>query len=50
LQVRIHQDGRVRLQLTPASSEGVDLELWAVDQEKGYFEAVFGRDLLAEPR
>jgi len=50
LHVRIHQDGRMRLQLTPATSEGVDLELWAVEQEKNYFEAVFGRDLLAEPR
>ena len=33
LHVRIQQDGPVRLTLTPASSEGVELELWAVDQE-----------------
>jgi exopolyphosphatase / guanosine-5'-triphosphate,3'-diphosphate pyrophosphatase len=48
LQVRVHQDGRVRLMLTPNPPEGVELELWAVEQEKDYFETVFGRELLAE--
>jgi exopolyphosphatase/guanosine-5'-triphosphate,3'-diphosphate pyrophosphatase len=48
LQVRIHQDGRVRLLLKPNTPEGIALELWAVEQEKDYFEAVFGRELLAE--
>lgn len=48
LQVRVHQDGRVRLMLNP-NSEGIELELWAVEQEKVYFESVFGRELLAEP-
>ncbi len=48
LQVRVHQDGRVRLMLT-RNSEGIELELWAVEQEKNYFKTVFGRDLLAEP-
>jgi exopolyphosphatase/guanosine-5'-triphosphate,3'-diphosphate pyrophosphatase len=48
LQVRVHQDGRVRLTLTP-NSEGIELELWAVEQEKNYFKTVFGRELLAEP-
>ena len=48
LQVRIHQDGRVRLMLTPNPPESVELELWAVEQEKNYFETVFGRELLAE--
>ena len=28
--------------------EGIELELWAVEQEKDYFETVFGRELLAE--
>ena len=50
LHVRVHQDGPVRLGLTPASSEGVELELWAVEQERSYFKSVFGRDLFAEPR
>ena len=50
LHVRIHQDGPVRLFLTPASSEGVELELWAVEQERAYFKSVFGRDLFAELR
>jgi exopolyphosphatase/guanosine-5'-triphosphate,3'-diphosphate pyrophosphatase len=49
LHLRIQQDGPVRLFLTPASSEGVELELWAVEQERAYFKSVFGRDLFAEP-
>ena len=48
LHVRIHQDGRVRLRLKPNSPEGIELELWAVEQEKDYFETTFGRELLAE--
>jgi exopolyphosphatase / guanosine-5'-triphosphate,3'-diphosphate pyrophosphatase len=48
LQVRIHQDGRVRLMLKPSPPEAVELELWAIEQEKDYFETVFGRDLVAE--
>jgi hypothetical protein len=48
LRVRVHQDGRVRLMLKPRTSEGVELELWAVEQEKDYFKTVFGRELLAE--
>jgi exopolyphosphatase/guanosine-5'-triphosphate,3'-diphosphate pyrophosphatase len=48
LRVRIHQDGRVRLMLKPRPPEGIELELWAVEQEKAYFETVFGRELLAE--
>ena len=48
LQVRVHQDGRVRLRLTPQPAEGIELELWAVEQEKNYFETAFGRELLAE--
>ena len=48
LKVRIHQDGRVRLLLKPKASDGIDLELWAVEQEGNYFETVFGRELLAE--
>ena len=48
LKVRVHQDGRVRLLLKPRPPEGIELELWAVEQEKNYFETVFGRELLAE--
>ncbi len=48
LKVRVHQDGRVRLSLKPNPPEGIELELWAVQQEKNYFETVFGRELLAE--
>src|SRR5271157_4034439 len=48
LKVRVHQDGRVRLMLTPNPPAGIELELWAVEQEKNYFETVFGRELLAE--
>jgi exopolyphosphatase / guanosine-5'-triphosphate,3'-diphosphate pyrophosphatase len=48
LQVRVHQDGRLRLMLKPNPPESIELELWAVEQEKDYFETVFGRELLAE--
>jgi len=48
LHVRVHQDGRVRLMLKPNPPEGFELELWAVEQERHYFETVFGRELLAE--
>jgi exopolyphosphatase / guanosine-5'-triphosphate,3'-diphosphate pyrophosphatase len=48
LKVRVHQDGRVRLLLTPTASDSIELELWAVEQEKSYFETVFGRELFAE--
>jgi len=40
---------RVTLRLTPSTAEGIDLELWAVEQEQGYFREIFGRELLAEP-
>ena len=43
-------DGPVRLALSPATSEGIELELWAVKRERNYFKSVFGRDLLAELR
>ena len=32
----------------PSTPEGVELELWAVEQEKDYFREVFGRELFAE--
>ncbi len=50
LQVRVRQDGRVCFLLKPRPPEGIELELWAVRQEKDYFESVFGRKLLAEAR
>ncbi len=45
LQVRLSNDERVTLRLTPNTSEGVELELWAVEQEKDYFREVLGREL-----
>ncbi|HUI83096.1 MAG TPA: Ppx/GppA phosphatase family protein [Candidatus Binatia bacterium] len=48
LTIRIHQNGTVRLMLKPRPQEGIELELWAVKQEKDYFETVFGRELRAE--
>jgi exopolyphosphatase/guanosine-5'-triphosphate,3'-diphosphate pyrophosphatase len=48
LHVRLMQDGAVRLGLTAAGHENLELELWAVERERNYFESVFGRDLLAE--
>jgi exopolyphosphatase/guanosine-5'-triphosphate,3'-diphosphate pyrophosphatase len=48
LRIKIGEDERVTLRLTPSTAEGVELELWAVEQEKDYFREVFGRELLAE--
>jgi exopolyphosphatase/guanosine-5'-triphosphate,3'-diphosphate pyrophosphatase len=48
LRIKIAEDERVTLRLTPSTAEGVELELWAVEQEKDYFRDVFGRELLAE--
>jgi len=50
LTVHVKQDGPVSLTLTPASPEGVELELWAIELERNYFKSVFGRDLLAALR
>jgi exopolyphosphatase/guanosine-5'-triphosphate,3'-diphosphate pyrophosphatase len=41
------KNGRVRLRLEVRRS-GADLELWALKKERGYFRAVFGRDLETE--
>jgi len=50
LTVHVKQDGPVSLALTPASPEGVELELWAIELERNYFKSVFGRDLFAALR
>ena len=50
LSIRVTTDGPVHLALSPATSEGLELELWAVKRERNYFKSVFGRDLLAELR
>jgi exopolyphosphatase/guanosine-5'-triphosphate,3'-diphosphate pyrophosphatase len=47
LKVRVSQDSRVDLVLKPRAGESIDLELWAIEQERNYFETVFGRELLA---
>ncbi|HZR56710.1 MAG TPA: Ppx/GppA phosphatase family protein [Terriglobales bacterium] len=39
------RDGAVNLALKPKAKASVDLELWAVGKEKGYFREVFGREL-----
>jgi exopolyphosphatase/guanosine-5'-triphosphate,3'-diphosphate pyrophosphatase len=44
--VRVHE-GEVKLTLVTKQRSGVDLELWAVEKEKGYFREVFGRELSA---
>src|SRR5271167_2024409 len=48
LHVRIKQDDRVHLRMKPNAPEAIELELWAIEQEKDYFETTFGRELLAE--
>ena len=42
------QSGSVRLRLMARPRTSVDLELWAVEKETGYFREVFGRELSAE--
>jgi len=37
----------VKLTLVTKQRSSVDLELWAVEKEKGYFREVFGRELSA---
>lgn len=46
--VKIGRDDTVKLLLTPSTPEGVELELWAVEQEENYFLTAFGRELLGE--
>jgi exopolyphosphatase / guanosine-5'-triphosphate,3'-diphosphate pyrophosphatase len=48
LQIKIASDGRITLRLAPSTAEGIELELWAVEQERDYFREVFGRELFAE--
>lgn len=48
LHVHATSNGPVKLSLTPARRENLELELWAVGRERVYFETVFGRALLAE--
>ena len=48
LRIKVGADERVTLRLTPRTAEGVELELWAVEQERDYFREVFGRELFAE--
>jgi exopolyphosphatase/guanosine-5'-triphosphate,3'-diphosphate pyrophosphatase len=45
---RIHvRNGEVIVTLVAKGRSGVDLELWAVEKERGYFREVFGRELSA---
>src|SRR5438477_5695398 len=47
-QTRVYaRDGAVNVRLQAKPRTSVDLELWAVEKEKGYFREVFGRELSA---
>ncbi len=48
VQIKMGQDADITMRLTPNSREGVELELWAVEQEKDYFRDLFGRELFVE--
>ena len=48
VRVRVQEDENVTLRLIPRTPEGVELELWAVEQEENYFRTIFGRELSAE--
>jgi len=39
------RSAEVRLTLVPRRRMGVDLELWAIEKDCGYFREVFGREL-----
>jgi len=41
------RNGAVRLTLVPKRRSGADLELWAIEKDRGYFREVFGRELSA---
>ena len=41
------RNGEVIVTLVAKGRSGVDLELWAVEKERGYFREVFGRELSA---
>jgi exopolyphosphatase/guanosine-5'-triphosphate,3'-diphosphate pyrophosphatase len=44
--VRVGQHaGKILLTLVPRRRMGVDLELWAIEKDAGYFREVFGREL-----
>ena len=39
------RNGVVRLQLRTRRRMGADLEIWAIEKDRGYFREVFGREL-----
>lgn len=43
------RDGRVRLTIAERRGITAELELWAIKKERGYFRAVFGRELEITP-
>ena len=47
VQVRIH-DTTVDIRVMPRRGAGVELELWAIEKEKGYFRDLFARTLSVE--
>jgi exopolyphosphatase / guanosine-5'-triphosphate,3'-diphosphate pyrophosphatase len=40
-----HRSGKIHLTLAPRRGAGVDLELWAIENDAAYFREVFGREL-----
>jgi len=43
------RDGRVRLTIVQRRGVTAELEVWATKKERGYFRAVFGRELEVTP-
>jgi exopolyphosphatase/guanosine-5'-triphosphate,3'-diphosphate pyrophosphatase len=39
------RNGRVSLKLTPHGKASLDLEVWTIEKDRGYFREVFGREL-----
>ena len=39
------RNGRVSMKLTPRGKASVDLEVWSIEKDRGYFREVFGREL-----
>jgi hypothetical protein len=39
------RNGRVSMKLMPRGKASVDLEVWSIEKDRGYFREVFGREL-----
>jgi hypothetical protein len=47
VKARLH-DPKVIVKIKPKRGADVELELWALERERGYFREVFGRELSTE--